>query len=218
MSEPIDITGQVFNKLTVIRYDHIGNFGRSYWLCRCTCGREKVISRSSLIDGSTKSCGCIPVGGHKELIYITDHNTNCWTCVSHTRKGEGTYPTTMIDGVNTRISRLTFKDTHPEVLVNGEIPADMVVRHTCDNSKCINPEHLILGTQADNVQDCVDRNRRVYVSGEKHYNSKLSKNQVVEIINNTTEPQAALAERYNVSSACVSAIKCGRTWRRELLK
>ena len=50
----------------------------------------------------------------------------------------------------------------------GEIPEGMVVRHTCDNIRCVNPKHLILGTPNDNVQDRVDRGRSFgHVSDEE---------------------------------------------------
>ena len=42
---------------------------------------------------------------------------------------------------------------------NGEIPKGMIVRHKCDNPECTNPEHLEVGTQKDNMQDCSKRGR-----------------------------------------------------------
>ena len=53
----IDLTGQQFGKLTVIRYDGTSN-SRAYWLCRCGCGAETVVDSARLRSGNTKSCGC----------------------------------------------------------------------------------------------------------------------------------------------------------------
>lgn len=49
----------------------------------------------------------------------------------------------------------------------------VVIRHTCDNPACVNPEHLVSGTQADNVQDMVDRGRHKGTSGVR-FSRKLS--------------------------------------------
>lgn len=42
---------------------------------------------------------------------------------------------------------------------NGQIPAGMVICHRCDNPKCVNPSHLFVGTQKDNMVDCATKNR-----------------------------------------------------------
>lgn len=54
----IDLTGQRFGRLTVIRYDHSEHDG-AHWLCKCDCGTEKVIAGYLLRNGATKSCGCL---------------------------------------------------------------------------------------------------------------------------------------------------------------
>lgn len=54
----IDLTGQRFGRLTVIRYDHSEHDG-THWLCKCDCGNEKVAAGYSLRSGNTKSCGCL---------------------------------------------------------------------------------------------------------------------------------------------------------------
>lgn len=53
----IDLTGQNFGKLTVIKYSH-NESGHSHWLCQCECGKKSITSGSSLKNGLTKSCGC----------------------------------------------------------------------------------------------------------------------------------------------------------------
>ncbi len=55
-----DIRGRRFNRLTVIGYSHRHHRAyRYFWLCRCDCGRESIVSRNELVSGSTGSCGCL---------------------------------------------------------------------------------------------------------------------------------------------------------------
>lgn len=57
------------------------------------------------------------------------------------------------------LGKLTLAHVLAYKIWRGDVPDGMKVRHTCDNPPCINPEHLLLGTQADNVQDMVSRGR-----------------------------------------------------------
>lgn len=52
-----DLTGKKFNRLTVLKFSHTKGYVK-YWLCRCDCGNEKVISGTHLKSGKIKSCGC----------------------------------------------------------------------------------------------------------------------------------------------------------------
>lgn len=91
------------------------------------------------------------------------------------------------------------------------IPSGMVVRHTCDNGRCINPEHLILGTQKQNIQDAVERNR--IARGTRQGRSKLSDEQVIQIRDLIpTMSQRALAARFGVSQRTILNIKQGVIW------
>lgn len=47
------------------------------------------------------------------------------------------------------------------MLTNGEIPANLYVLHKCDNPPCVNPKHLFIGTQKDNMDDCASKKRNV---------------------------------------------------------
>lgn len=91
------------------------------------------------------------------------------------------------------------------LIYNGEIPAGLLVRHTCDNAACVNPDHLILGTHADNMQDARSRGR---FNG---MNAKLTNEQVLGIFN---EPgrHHFIAAKWGVSTTTVSHIKTGRHW------
>jgi hypothetical protein len=53
-----DLTGQKFNRLTVVKFSHSKN-RKTFWLCKCDCGNEKIVRSDSLKDESVKSCGCL---------------------------------------------------------------------------------------------------------------------------------------------------------------
>lgn len=95
--------------------------------------------------------------------------------------------------------------------------AGQVVRHRCDNPPCVNPEHLELGSQADNVQDAVDRGRAAGAMGEDHGHAKLTVEEVLAIRAEHTPHcretgGAALARKYGVSQAQISGIVNRRYW------
>jgi hypothetical protein len=66
-------------------------------------------------------------------------------------------------------------------LYRGEIPKGIVVRHKCDVRDCVNPSHLELGTQIDNIMDMVKRGRHKPMSGENNGNFKVTDDQLVQI-------------------------------------
>jgi hypothetical protein len=98
----------------------------------------------------------------------------------------------------------------------GEIPEKMCVCHTCDNPSCVNPEHLWLGTHAENMRDKSLKGRLGGLKGEKHPRAKLSRELVKEIrfLYATGEfSHNGLAETFKVSKAAVYYITTGKTWK-----
>lgn len=78
--------GRKFNKLTIIQFDHKDKNRKSYYLCKCDCGKTKVISLNNLITGSIKSCGCIKVAMLKSKSKKYSKNThpklyNTWSAM-----------------------------------------------------------------------------------------------------------------------------------------
>lgn len=96
----------------------------------------------------------------------------------------------------------------------GEIPKGLHVLHHCDNPRCINPEHLFLGTPKDNALDKVSKDRQT--KGEVNGGAKLTDEQAAEIrflAALGVETQEKLARRFGVSQPTVSFILSGKTWR-----
>jgi hypothetical protein len=71
------------------------------------------------------------------------------------------YGVERVKGVNYLVHRTVFEKTW------CEIPAGMVVMHTCDNRGCINPLHLMLGTQGDNLRDMTRKGRHGRYNAKK---------------------------------------------------
>jgi len=59
MSKFIDLTGQHFNRWTVLQYTGANQHGNSLYLCRCKCGSEKIVRSRDLKSAQSKSCGCL---------------------------------------------------------------------------------------------------------------------------------------------------------------
>jgi hypothetical protein len=142
---------------------------------------------------------------HREITYSIT-NTGCWECTSHAPDGWG-YPHFQKNKKTIIISRFMYEKNI------GPIPEGMVIRHKCDNTMCINPDHLEIGTQKDNMNDMVIRGRSL--KGSKHNLSKLTEENVVDILRrvNNGECQAKLAREFKVSYSRISMIANGHEWK-----
>lgn len=93
---------------------------------------------------------------------------------------------------------------------NGPIPDGLLLRHSCDNRRCCNHDHLTPGTDQDNSDDCVSRRRHYF--GERHHWAKLTVPQVQEIRASRSRNKDLAAE-FGVDPSAVSHIKRNRNWR-----
>jgi len=101
------------------------------------------------------------------------------------------------------------------LLHNGAIAEGLFVCHVCDNKGCVNPAHLFLGTNQDNLQDASKKGRTARQHGESHGQSKLTEVQVLSIRREYAEgkTQRQLARKYNVSQQHISGIVTRKKWK-----
>lgn len=97
-------------------------------------------------------------------------------------------------------------------LHHGDIPAGIQVHHRCDVRDCVNPYHLWLGTQAENMADMITKGRSS--AGEKCGTSRLTGEQVREIrrLAESGESHTSIAPRFGVGRPAVSLIVEGKRW------
>lgn len=97
----------------------------------------------------------------------------------------------------------------------GKIPKGLFVLHHCDNRACINPDHLFLGTNKDNMSDMKNKGRARTCHGEDNKNSKLKSEEVKEIkkLLQNGKSLYSLATQYNVSPATIWNIRVNKSWR-----
>lgn len=100
---------------------------------------------------------------------------------------------------------------------HGEIPDGLCVLHRCDNPGCVNPEHLFLGTQADNMRDRNAKGRLPHekLRGSSNGRALLNEADVAEIRRLSADGarQADIARRFGIAKATVYCILRGLTWR-----
>ena len=144
-----------------------------------------------------------------DRVYAHVKRNHAWGCLEFTgHKDECGYGRINKDGRLVRIHRAVWERDR------GEIPVGMVVMHSCDNPCCIDPEHLFLGTQSDNVADMNRKGRHHKVRGTGFKSAKLTEGVIPSIRKrlNSGETCASIARDHRVSEELIRNIKNGRNW------
>ncbi len=97
----------------------------------------------------------------------------------------------------------------------GSITDNLCVLHKCDNTSCVNPKHLFVGTQKDNIADMVNKGRKVIQRGEEKSYSKLKNDDVYEIrrLHALGIKSKKIAPQFNIRPGTVRGIVFRRSWR-----
>jgi hypothetical protein len=136
-----------------------------------------------------------------KAVVIRVTKSGCYEVISH-RPGVSGYPRIRIDGVLWTLNRYIY------TRLLGPIPEHMLVCHRCDNRLCVNPEHLFIGSIADNNKDMRDKGRS-YRPGAR----KLSIADVQAIRKARDMKVEELAKQYHVSQRTIRSIWYKETWK-----
>lgn len=134
--------------------------------------------------------------------YIPEPNSGCWLWTGPV--DDSGYGRFRVNGPRMRTHRLSYE------LHKGPIPKGLFVCHRCDVPGCVNPDHLFLGTCAENIADRDNKDRQV--KGAASPWSKLTSEQALAI-RADSRTHRAIAVEYGVSHNIVGQIKRGEAWR-----
>lgn len=204
----LKIEGQKFSMLTVLYEDGRSSNNCFTYTCKCECGNErKNVISAELKRGKIKSCGCANYTkrpDRKNQLKKRIHDRikivgECWEWQGYLNKIG--YGQAKLQKKTWLAHRLSY-----EIFIN-EIPTNMLVLHKCDNKCCVNPEHLFLGTHADNTNDMCKKNRQAG-------HGIMTQEKVKEI--RKSYPQISVVElskKYDVSNFCILKIINNKTWK-----
>lgn len=136
-----------------------------------------------------------------------DRSGECWnwTGTIYTASGKLSYGKICVKNKQLLAHRVSYE------LAHGPIPEDKDVLHRCDNPLCVRPDHLFLGTHADNMQDMVQKGRM-----HLRNHTKLTAEKVIAIRQRYSSggiTQSQLAKEYEVKLDCIDRVINRRTWK-----
>ena len=190
-----------------------------------TCAHCGIDFQAKSIYSNTKHCSHIC--RFKAILPSTfDDECFIWPMSKNKVSGYGQFNT--YDG-NKVITSYAHRMSYEAFF--GHLPEGAFVLHKCDNPSCINPNHLFLGSQSDNMVDMTTKGRHCKYTGwvdkeknpqtkyperrpkgQSHGAAKLSDDDVRKIRSSTLS-HAALAREFCVSDTAISLIRKNKTWR-----
>lgn len=136
-------------------------------------------------------------------MFIPEPMSGCWLWLGHHNKS-GHGKITIADG--TKRGRKEYAHRVSWLLFRGPIPDGLHVLHDCDNPFCVNPDHLHLGTHADNMREASERGY-----SWKNRSKKLDLDAVKHILA-SPETGSSLAKKFGVSPGMISMVRRRKTW------
>lgn len=168
------------------------------------CGNKLCVNPKHLYLGHKRSGSITPVPQRFEKLFAKGTPTDCWEWQAV--KNQGGYGRLLVEGRLQVAHRISYR------IYVGELSEDIRVLHKCDNPGCVNPSHLFLGTQSDNMIDCSRKGRMVRPKGEDNHQSKLTK-KAVQDIRSSQESARKMSEKYGVTRQHIWRIRNNKFWK-----
>ncbi len=133
-------------------------------------------------------------------------DASCWIWQASTRCGYGQFKVGGKRGRMAKAHRVAYEIVHGPIPDSSDTAHGTCVCHACDNPLCVNPTHLFLGSQRDNIRDRTLKGRT---------GSTLQRRDVVEIKTLLAKgvSQSDIARRFDVVAGTIQCIASGKTWR-----
>lgn len=189
--------------------------------CQCGCGQLTPLAKQT--DRKIGNIANMPlrfINGHQYKRYEITFEEAFWKYVPKKESNEcwewqGTISPNGYGHMRYRdkdyvAHRVSYEFRH------GPIPSGMFACHKCDNRGCVNPDHIFIGTQADNIADMIAKGRQHKAYGSATSGAKLNDHLVVEIRKRYATgdiSQQALGREYGVDGKTINAVIARKTWR-----
>ncbi len=135
---------------------------------------------------------------------LPEPNSGCWLWIGSETKGYGKMGTRK--GVTQYAHRVSFE------MFRSAIPNGQSVLHSCDNTYCVNPDHLFCGTHHDNMADMFAKGRQPNKKGESQCKAVLTNDNVLAIRASSESPKQ-LAATFGVARETIYQVLNRRTWK-----
>jgi Pectobacterium phage endonuclease len=222
------LIGMKYGRLQILSRAENKGKRRTAWNAICDCGNKTIVATDDLKSLDSRSCGCLksekliafnkrerPEKPKKEKHIKTDEELLQEAFVRFFCKVEKTdtcwiWKGALIKGYGIMFFKKSIKAHRFSYMIHkGELEKGKFICHTCDNPLCVNPEHLYQGTALQNKRDAIERNRTKV--GEDHHKSKLTEEQVKEILK-YNDTGRNLAKLYGVHTETIYRVRRNESW------
>lgn len=205
-------------KICLLEKDHSLFWSRELFCKECKnqkrrdrkkiCNIKNRKEKTCVVCEKSHTRKCYDTCSMKCLIKKRTHENNgCWVWKGSVN--EHNYGTIAINRKTYFAHRISYTE------YKGEIPKGLCLLHSCDNTRCVNPEHLKIGTRSDNCKDMYLKKRNNCQRGEQRFCAKLKEKDVEEIRKMLADgkKQEHIAQVYNMHNSAISNIKTRKTWK-----